>query len=177
MAQALTLARPYARAAFATARAAGQTAEWSRGFAFAAVAAADAQVIALRGDPRVGAAELAELHRAPDAPVEGAFARFLRVLADAGRLGLLVEVAALYEDLKREADATLRVTVTSAMALDGGETERLRAALKRRFAREIEMTIRHDPALLGGVIVDAGDEVIDGSARGRLERLAGALLH
>ena len=177
MAQALTLARPYARAAFATARAAGQTAEWSRGFAFAAVAAADAQVIALRGDPRVGAAELAELHRAPDAPAEGAFARFLRVLADAGRLGLLVEVAALYEDLKREADATLRVTVTSAMALDGGETERLRAALKRRFAREIEMTIRHDPALLGGVIVDAGDEVIDGSARGRLERLAGALLH
>lgn len=177
MAQALTLARPYARAAFATARAAGQTAEWSRGFAFAAVAAADAQVIALRGDPRVGAAELAELHRAPDASVDGAFARFLRVLADAGRLGLLVEVAALYEDLKREADATLRVTVTSAMALDGGETERLRAALKRRFAREIEMTIRHDPALLGGVIVDAGDEVIDGSARGRLERLAGALLH
>ena len=177
MAQALTLARPYARAAFAAARAAGQTAEWSRGFAFAAAAAADPQVLALSGDPRVTPGELAELHRAPDAASDGAFARFLRVLADARRLDLLVEVAALYEDLKREADATLRVTVTSAMALDAGELERLRAALKRRFSREIEMTTRHDPALLGGVIVDAGDEVIDGSARGRLERLAGALLH
>ncbi|MDE1958032.1 MAG: F0F1 ATP synthase subunit delta [Xanthomonadaceae bacterium] len=177
MAQALTLARPYARAAFATARAAGQIAEWSRGFAFATAAAADPQVVVLSGDPRVGAGELAELHRAPDAPADGAFARFLRVLADARRLDLMVEVAALYEELKLEADATLKVTVTSAMALDAAEQEQLRAALQRRFSRAIEMTIRQDPALLGGVIVDAGDEVIDGSARGRLERLTGALQH
>ncbi|MDE1898426.1 MAG: F0F1 ATP synthase subunit delta, partial [Xanthomonadaceae bacterium] len=74
--------------------------------------------------------------RAPDAPADGAFARFLRVLADARRLDLMVEVAALYEELKLEADATLKVTVTSAMALDAAEHDHLRIGRGRGGERE-----------------------------------------
>jgi F-type H+-transporting ATPase subunit delta len=65
--------------------------------------------------------------------------------------------------------------VTSAMALDAGQAEQLASSLKRRFKREIELETHIDPALLGGVVIDTGSEVIDGSARGRLARLASAL--
>lgn len=67
--------------------------------------------------------------------------------------------------------------MTSALALDAAQAEQLKASLKRRFKREIELETSVDPELLGGVVVDTGDEVIDGSARGRLERLAHALMN
>jgi F-type H+-transporting ATPase subunit delta len=63
------------------------------------------------------------------------------------------------------------------MALDNAQAEQLKASLKRRFKREIELQTQVDPSLLGGVVIDTGSEVIDGSARGRLERLASALTH
>jgi F-type H+-transporting ATPase subunit delta len=67
------------------------------------------------------------------------------------------------------------VKVTSAMALDAAQTEQLKASLKRRFKRDIELETQVDPSLLAGVVIDTGSEVIDGSARGRLQRMAGAL--
>jgi len=90
---------------------------------------------------------------------------------------LLPEGAELFEQYKRESEAQLLVKVTSAMALEAAQAEQLKASLKRRFKREIELETAIDPALLGGVVIDTGNEVIDGSARGRLERLAGALTH
>ena len=69
------------------------------------------------------------------------------------------------------------VKVTSAMALDSAQTELLKTSLKRRFKREIELETQVDASLLGGVVIDTGSEVIDGSARGRLTRLASALTH
>jgi F-type H+-transporting ATPase subunit delta len=65
--------------------------------------------------------------------------------------------------------------VSSAMALDAAQTEQLRASLQRRFKRDIALETRVDPALLAGVVIDTGSEVIDGSARGRLAQLASAL--
>jgi len=67
------------------------------------------------------------------------------------------------------------VKVTSAMALDAAQAEQLKASLKRRFKRDIELETQVDASLLGGVVIDTGSEVIDGSARGRLAKLAGAL--
>ena len=90
---------------------------------------------------------------------------------------LLPEIAALYDDYKRESESTLKVKVTSALDLDTAQAEQLRASLKRRFKREIELDTHVDPALLGGVVIDTGEQVIDGSARGRLQRLASALTH
>ena len=167
MAQAITLARPYARAAFELAHEAGTLGEWSQAFGFAAAVAKDPRVSALVGDPRVQPAQLVALHLPQGMGADTAFAQFLKTLAEQRRLALLPEVAELYEEHKREAGSQLKVKVTSAMALDAAQAEQLKASLKRRF--------KVDPALLGGVVIDTGNEVIDGSARGRLQRLASAL--
>jgi F-type H+-transporting ATPase subunit delta len=175
MAQAITLARPYARAAFELAHASGALADWSQALAFAAAVAKAPRVAALVGDPRVQAKQLVALHLPQGMDANAPFAQFLATLAEQGRLVLLPEVAELYEQYKREAGSQLKVKVTSAMALDAGQAEQLAASLKRRFKREIELETHIDPALLGGVVIDTGSEVIDGSARGRLARLASAL--
>lgn len=177
MAQALTLARPYARAAFELAHAHGALAAWSAQLGFAAAVAADPRVAALGNDPRVKAEQLVALHLPPDVGVEQPFARFLGELAAHRRLALLPEIAVLFETLKREAESRLRVKVTSALALDAAQADELKQALKRRYRREIDLDVRIDPALIGGVVIDTGAQVIDGSARGRLAQLAGALAH
>lgn len=175
MAQAITLARPYARAAFEVAHAAGTLAEWSQALAFAAAVAADPRVAGLGNDPRVLPAQLVALHLPAGIAADAPFGQFLAEMAEQRRLGLLPEVAELFEAFKRESESQLLVKVTSAMALDAAQAEQLKASLKRRFKREIELEAKVDPALLGGVVIDTGSEVIDGSARGRLERLATAL--
>lgn len=174
-AQSITLARPYARAAFELARAEGALAAWSQALAFAAQVSADARVAALSNDPRVQPEQLVALHLPEGAKTDSAFGKFLTELAEQHRMALLPDVAALYETYKRESESQLLVKVTSAMALDAAQTEQLKASLKRRFKREIELETQVDPSLLAGVVIDTGSEVIDGSARGRLQRLATAL--
>ncbi len=175
MAQSITLARPYARAAFELARKAGALAAWSRALAFAAAVASDARVAGLGNDPRVLPEQLVALHLPQDVDADAPFANFLAELAEHRRMALLPEVAALFEQYRRESESQLLVKVTSAMALDAAQAEQLKASLKRRFGREIELQAAVDPALLAGVVIDTGSEVIDGSARGRLERLGSAL--
>jgi F-type H+-transporting ATPase subunit delta len=171
----LTLARPYARAAFELAASGRTLAEWSGKLAFAAQVAADPRVQGLFGDPRVGTAELASLFLPEGEAVDSAFAGFVRLLAGNHRLPALPEIAALFEQRKRDAERVLQVKLRSAVPIDGAETVRLVESLKRRFGREIELEQSIDPAILGGAIVDAGDVVIDGSVRGRLHRLETAL--
>ena len=171
MAQVITLARPYARAAFEVARAADKLDVWSKALAFAAAVAKDVRVTSLASDPRVLPAQLVALHLPQDTTADSPFGQFLAELAEQRRMVLLPEVAELFEGYKRESEAQLLVKVTSAMALDAAQTEQLKASLKRRFKREIELETRVDAALLGGVVIDTGNEVIDGSARGRLVRL------
>ncbi|CAM5568811.1 ATP synthase subunit delta OS=Rhodanobacter lindaniclasticus OX=75310 GN=atpH PE=3 SV=1 [Rhodanobacter lindaniclasticus] len=86
-------------------------------------------------------------------------------------------MAELYEAFKRESESQLLVKVTSAMALDAAQVEQLKASLKRRFKREIELDTQVDASLLAGAVIDTGSEVIDGSARGRLQQLANAVTH
>ncbi|MDE2154271.1 MAG: F0F1 ATP synthase subunit delta [Xanthomonadaceae bacterium] len=177
MAQAITLARPYARAAFEVAHAAGSLGAWSQALAFAAAVAGDARVADLAHDPRVLPVQLAALHLPVGMAGDAPFAQFLAELAEQRRLPLLPEVAELYEAFKRESESQLLVKVTSAMALDAAQAEQLKASLKRRFKREIELETSVDASLLAGVVIDTGEQVIDGSARGRLAQLASALVH
>ncbi|RDS82168.1 F0F1 ATP synthase subunit delta [Dyella monticola] len=174
-AQSITLARPYARAAFELAQAEGALANWSHALAFAAEVARDARVAALSNDPRVLPEQLVALHLPEGMQADSVFGHFLAALAEQHRMSLLPDVGALYETYKRESESQLLVKVTSAMALDVAQAEQLKASLKRRFKREIELETQVDPSLLGGVVIDTGSEVIDGSARGRLQRLASAL--
>jgi F-type H+-transporting ATPase subunit delta len=173
MSQALTLARPYARAAFALARDAGKFADWSHALGFAARVAADPQVAAILGNPKLTDADAATL-LAPDG-ADDAFGRFLALLADNRRLALLPEIAGLYDELRLDAERVVKARVTSATALPAAEIETIKVALKKRFGREVEVETAVDESLIGGAVIDAGDVVIDGSLKGKLGRLQSAL--
>ena len=175
MSQALTLARPYARAAFAIARESSALPAWSDALAFAAQVAADPRVAALLGNPRLTREDTLAL-LAPDGASD-AFAGFLGLLFENGRLPLLADIAGLYDALRFEAERVVRARVTSAAALPAAELDTIKDALRRRFGREVEVEAAVDEALIGGAVIDAGDVVIDGSLRGKLDRLQSALAH
>lgn len=175
MSSALTLARPYARAAFETALSHSALSGWAEKLAFAAEVAADSRVVALFGNPRLSSGELASLFLPHGEKVDTDFGRFISLLADNGRLPVLPEIGALFEQLKLESERTLKVRLRTAMRIDAPELEKIRQALKRRFDRDIELAQSIDPKMLGGAIIDAGEIVIDGSVRGRLARLEQAL--
>ncbi|MGH8144866.1 MAG: F0F1 ATP synthase subunit delta [Rhodanobacteraceae bacterium] len=175
MSASLTIARPYARAAFEYAAAHQLQAEWAGKLAFAAEASNDPRVGALFGDPRIEPRALAVLCVGADEADDSAFRHFLELLADNRRLRELPEIAALFEQLKRDAEHVLKVRVRSAVPLDDGEAARLVEALKRRFGSDIEMERTIDPSILGGAVIDAGETVIDGSLRTRLAKLESVL--
>jgi F-type H+-transporting ATPase subunit delta len=152
VAERATIARPYAKAAFEYARGAKAFAEWSRGLRVAAQIAADPRVSALSKSPSLTAADLAGLVTdVGGADFNAGMQNFVRVLAENHRLLLLPEIAA---------------------ALDAAQSESLERALMARLKRQVRMQNSVDSSLLGGAIVRAGDLVIDGSLKGRLERLA-----
>lgn len=175
MSQALTVARPYARAAFATAQGEGSLAAWSQALAFAAQAAADTRVAALLPNPGLLPADAVSL-LSPESTSES-FTRFLGVLADARRLAQLPEIAGLYEELRADAERVVRAKVTSAAVLPTAELDQIKAALKQRFGRDVQVETAIDESLIGGAIIDAGTVVIDGSLKGKLARLQSALTH
>lgn len=173
MSQRLTLARPYARAAYQVSRENGSTSAWSEALAFAARVAADPRVDNLLGDPRLTRADAVKL-LLPDNADE-AVHRFLALLAQNGRLKLLPEIAALFEQFRAEAEQIVRAKITSAAPMSQAELDTLVSALKRRFGREVEVETDVDASLIGGAVIDAGDVVIDGSVKGKLARLEAAL--
>ena len=177
MSSALTLARPYARAAFEIANGRGKLGDWAGKLAFASQVAADPRVTSLFGNPRIGATELGSLFVPDGEDGDSPFRAFVKLLADNGRLPVLPEIGALFEELKLEAERVLKVHVRTASEIGELEVAKLRAALKRRFGRDIEIDHSIDADILGGAIIDAGDVVIDGSVRGRLTRLEQALTH
>lgn len=176
MAEKATIARPYARAAFAHARDAGALAAWSALLDTAAAVVSDARVARLVGNPHVTAGELVGLISEIAGDAAGAAGRnFLGVLAGGRRLGLLPEIAAQYAALRADVENIVDVELLSAMEVAPEQRDRLVQALARRFGRDVRLHVNLDPSLIGGAIVRAGDLVIDGSLQGRLERLASAL--
>lgn len=172
MAERATIARPYAKAAFQYARDAGSLARWSAGFALAAQVVADPRVAALIKNPRLTAADHSSLVidvAGPD--LDEPQRNFLKVLAENHRLLILPEIAAHFERLRSQVEHTVDVEVISAVALDGAQTEKLRQALDKRLKAQVRMKNSVDASLLGGAVIRAGDLVIDGSLKGRLERL------
>jgi len=100
---------------------------------------------------------------------------FIRVLVDNQRLLLLPEIVALFETLRAEAEKTVNVVVDSAFELSAAQQEKIISSLKARMGREIKLVCKVNKELLGGVVIRAGDKVIDGSARTRLGEMANAL--
>jgi F-type H+-transporting ATPase subunit delta len=168
-----TIARPYARAAFAAAEAHGYLATWSDALRAAATVVADPRVENVLGNPRVTFEQLADFVIGIVGGKLGAeWDELVLMLAQNRRLALLPEIATLFNALKDEAEGVVDVTVTAATELDAKQQETLTAALTRRLKREVRLHSKVDAALIGGAVIRAGDLVIDGSLRTRLERLA-----
>ena len=173
MADRLTIARPYARAAFAEARAAEQFEPWSQALAVASQVIRDPRVATLLGNPHVTPGELAQLVSGIAGAQLGAHGEnFVRTLAANRRLGYLPEIAAQFDILKDAAQGVADVTVTSAAALNATQQQQLAGALEKRLQRTVRLHAAVDPTLIGGAVLRAGDLVIDGSLRTRLERIA-----
>ena len=176
MADRLTIARPYARAAFGEARSDQLLAAWSEALAVGAQVVTDPRVQALLGNPHVTPEQLAQLVIGIAAAKLGAHGEnFVRTLAANRRLGYLPEIAQLFDTLKDAAEGVADVTLTSAAAPNDAQKQRIVASLERRLQRKVRLHCETDPALIGGAVLRSGDLVIDGSLRTRLERIAYAL--
>jgi len=176
MAATSSLARPYARAVFELAAESGDYGTWSRALGFLAAVVSDKSLQNVVGNPRVERAELEKLFddlcgdRVPDSA-----RNLLRLMMDNDRLELLPDVAAQYEVLRAEAEGSVDAEVRTARPLSEEQQEKLAKALEERLGRKVNLTVHEDKSLIGGAVIRAGDLVIDGTAKGRLEKMASAL--
>lgn len=178
MSQRRSLARPYAEAVFRLASERGTLRKWSEMLAFAAAVAADERVRAAVNNPLRTREQIAALFLdLCGGRLDAEAANLVRVLAEHRRLALLPEIAALFEERRAEAEGRLQASVVSAFPLSAEQAQALARALERRFGRAVALESKVDPRLLGGIVVRVGDLVIDGSVRGRVERLAAQLSH
>jgi len=177
MADRLTVARPYAKAAFAQAQVDGRLAAWSTALQRAAATVGDARVRALFGSPKVTATQLAGLvGGVAGGELDERGRNFLALLAENKRLPFLPEIAQIFDELKDEAERVVDVHITSAVSLPDAQAQQLTAALEKRFNRKVRVEAAVDPSLIGGAVVRAGDLTIDGSVKARLARLARELV-
>jgi F-type H+-transporting ATPase subunit delta len=172
VAERATIARPYAKAAFDYARDAKALGPWSKGLQAAAAIVADPRVAEASKSPKWTEAQVIELiNDVAGDDLDAGMQNFVRVLAENHRLLLLPEIAEQYAALRAAIENTIDVEVVSAVSLDAAQAEKLAAALSQRFKRQVRMQTSVDSSLLGGAVIRAGDLVIDGSLKGRLERL------
>jgi F-type H+-transporting ATPase subunit delta len=173
MADKRTIARPYARAAFAEASRAKRLGPWSEALRVGAAVVQDARVQNLLGNPHVSPQQLAQLVIDLAGPQLDEHGRnFVQTLAENRRLGYLPEISKFFDALRDAEEGVIDVTVTSAAPLAEGEQRALSEALSRKLKREVRLHTATDSTLIGGAVVRAGDLVIDGSLRSRLERIA-----
>lgn len=176
MSELSTLARPYAEAVFRLAQDEKDLAGWSSRVQSLALIVSDAQVARLIADPAVAADRVAGLIvevAGGDLGERGS--NFVKVLAENDRLSLLPEIGVQFETLKADAEGTLEATITSAQELSQAQLDELVAGLKTRFNRAVNVQVAVDPELIGGAVIAIGDQVIDGSVKGRLQRMSFAL--
>jgi F-type H+-transporting ATPase subunit delta len=173
MADKTTIARPYARAAFAAASDGKRLGPWSEALRTGAAVVQDARVRNLLGNPHVTPQQLAQLViDIAGSGLDEQGRNFVQTLAENRRLGYLPEISKFFDGLRDAAEGVIDVTVTSAAPLAEGEQRTLSEALSRKLKREVRLHTATDPTLIGGAVIRAGDLVIDGSLRSRLERIA-----
>jgi len=175
MAENVTIARPYADAAFGLARGAGALASWLEALNRLAAITADADMQACISDPNLPADRLAGLLLDVAGELTVEQRNFVRVLVDNERLQVLSEIRDLFVVLKNEHEGVLEARIASAFPLDDATRASLIAELETRFKARIDAIITIDPELIGGVRIAIGDEVIDASVRGKLASMVAAL--
>ncbi len=181
-----TIARPYAQAAFEIATESKHLAKWSEALGVARDLLGDGQVAKFLANPTLTDDErlsfLTELFESAGGKTsilaggnkQGT--NFLKLLLQYGRVAVLPEIADHFDAFKADVENTVDVTVTSAAPLSAAQKKKIAKALKERLGREVNLATEIDENLIGGAVISAGDVVIDGSLRSRLEGLSNALI-
>ena len=177
MADNASIARPYAKAVFELAQETDSFDGWSAALGQLAAISQDDSFVALVNDPRVEGAQTAELLAdvAKDTLPEGGI-NFINLLVQNDRLLALEDIMQQYGDLVAKAKALVNAKVTTALPLTADQKSSLTSALEARLGMKVEINENVDASLVGGAIIQAGDLVIDGSAKGRIEKLTTALM-
>jgi len=177
MAERLTLARPYAEAVFKLAQASNDLAGWSTVLQNLSAVASDPQMKDIITNPETNDEALLGLIVDIVGKLDAQQENLVRVLMENDRLLLSPEIASLYEEHRAEAEASVDVVVASAIALDAKQEQAIAASLEKKLGKKVNLSSNVDESLIGGVVIQAGDLVIDGSVKGRLGELASQLIH
>lgn len=176
MAELTTLARPYAKAAFMYARDHGDLASWATQLKTLAVVSGYGKAKEIISSPALSSEQqTSALIGVCGDELDAKVKNFVELLAENKRLPLLPEVFTLFDALKTAQEQAVDVELTTAFELDDASQQQLADALSSKLARKVKVSTAVDSKLLAGVIIKAGDLVIDGSMRGRLEKLAKAI--
>ncbi len=176
MAELATLSRPYARAAFDQAVSSDKLQSWSEALQVLGAVSQHEKVQALYNSPSLTAEEQAgAVITVCGDTLDSKMQNLVKLLAENGRLSLLPEVSSQFEQLKANRERTVDVEIASAFEVDSSTEQRLAEALKKKLDRSVNVVSTVDKELLGGVLIRAGDLVIDGSVRGKLRKLAEAM--
>lgn len=178
MSEITTAARPYARAIFELAQAESTQDKWTEVLALLSVIVENADMREALDSPKLSAEQKAELLiDVCNGELSDENRNAIKLLAENGRLGLLPEIANLYEAFRAEAESKLEATVTSAFPLTDAQQTAIAEALKKKLGCDITLVTQTDESLIGGVVIRAGDLVIDGSTQARLSALSQSLSH
>ena len=184
MADNITVARPYAQAVFEVANEAGELGKWSDSLAIAGQLMADSALVEYLGNPEFNNEQRLEFltglfQKAGAKLLDGSDehgTNFLKLLLENRRAAVLPEIAEHYETKKAKVENTVDAVVTSASELSKSQIDDIAASLKKRLGCDVNVETEIDENLIGGAVIRAGDGVIDGSLRARLEGLANALV-
>jgi len=175
MAERTTLARPYAEAVFSLASDSSSLPRWGDVLAYYAIAVEDKDLAFALGDPSISGEQVDELMASLLEDISGQEQALLSMLRENGKLQLLPEISVLFNELRASAEGTIDASVVSAFALNEAQVSNLAKMLKKELDRDVNITTSVDPSIIGGVIIRAGDTVIDGSVAGSLQNLTSYL--
>jgi len=173
MSELLTLARPYAEAVFKRAIETKTATGWSDMLSFLSVVVEDEKMTAIIANPKVDNDQLTQLllEICQDQFSEEGI-NFVKLMIQNDRLALAPQVSEIYESFKAEQEGYIDVEIISAYGTTKEEQKKFATTLKKILNKEIHITTSTDKDLIGGFLAKAGDKVIDGSVRGRLQQLA-----
>lgn len=175
MSELTTVARPYAKAAFDFAVEKNAVAKWQEMLTFAGEVAVNEDMHQLLTGA-IAADTLADIfNNVCGEQLDEHGQNLVKVLAENKRLAALPEISTLFDAFKADYDKEIEVDVTSATTLTDAQQNELVASLEKRLARKVKLNCNVDPALIAGMVINAGDTVIDGSVKSKLNRLADAL--
>ncbi|MFL0800840.1 MAG: F0F1 ATP synthase subunit delta [Agarilytica sp.] len=176
MAELITLARPYAKAAFEFARDDKDLAGWQKALSQASAVSTDSTVEALLDSPSLTTADKGKkFSEICGDSLNEKQRNFVNALSENNRLDLLPQVSELFELYKANQEKTVDVEIQTAFDISGELEQKLVSTLKTKLDRDVELSTVVDKSLIGGALIRAGDMVIDGSARGRLAKLSEAM--